>query len=336
MLAPETLPLFALGFGEFGHKADLSPALSFKILLNPDLSIEETNIVPSKIRVTRLSYENADALVNARSETTEEAAGILVRLFDLAERNIERRLETGAVLIELPEARLHVHLNSDPSNPGSCENQVIIEPIPPYRSAEMVRECMILAGEGVARWALRNRVPFPFISQEAGDLPHDRLSGLAGAWQLRRSMRPRSISVKPGIHWGLGLDMYTQVTSPLRRYIDLLAHQQIRAFIMGKPLLSEDDILFRLAAADSAASVVVKAERASRAHWTAVYLRDKLDSVWEALVLDCKGNRAALIIPALGLETQVSLPVKAEHNKLVQLHCLSVKIPEGEIIFTGR
>ena len=310
MLAPEALPLFALGFD-----TDTSIALSFKILLDPDLSIIETSIYPSRIQVTRLSYQEADGMAS-ESE-------ILSRLFKMAEQNMERRLDTGAVLIELPEAHFHIQ-----------NNQISIEEIPPYRSADMVRECMVLAGEGAARWALKNRVPFPFISQEAGDLPQNRLPGLAGAWQLRRSMRPRSLSIKPGVHWGLGLDMYSQVSSPLRRYIDLLAHQQIRAFLKNETVLSEEEILFRLSAADAAAFATVKAERASRAHWLAVYLADKKDSLWEAVVLDSKGSRLTVLIPALGLETQVNFQGKAEPNEHINLTCVSVKIPEGEIIFS--
>jgi exoribonuclease-2 len=179
-------------------------------------------------------------------------------------------------------------------------------------------------------------VPFPFISQETGEFLAEQLPGLAGAWQLRRTMRPRSLSVKPAVHWGLGLDYYTQVTSPLRRYTDLLAHQQIWSFIKGEPLLSEDEILMRLATAEAAASVAVKAERLSRSHWTAVFLEDKKDSVWEGIVLDCKGNRGTVIIPALGIETQVNFSAKVKPNETVSLTCLSVKIPEAEILFANN
>jgi len=210
MIAPEALSLFALGI------SGVSPALSFKILIKPDGDIGTTEIFPSLVKVKRLTYEEADALTDGKTGAD------LAALFALAERNVERRLNTGAVIIDLPDAHIHVNLDD------SCEkNRISIKPLPSYRSAEMVRECMLLAGEGAARWALQNQVPFPFISQEAGELPEKRLSGLAGVWQLRRSMRPRNLSPKPGVHWGLGLDQYTQVTSPLRRYTDLLCHQQI-------------------------------------------------------------------------------------------------------------
>ena len=322
MIAPEALSLFALGL------SDVSPALSFKIPIKPDGAIGMTEIFPSLVRVTRLTYEEADALVGGDTGTAADLAA----LFALAERNVERRLNTGAVLIDLPDAHIHVNLDGG-------ENSISITPLPSYRSAEMVRECMLLAGEGAARWALQNHVPFPFISQEAGELPEKRLPGLAGVWQVRRSMRPRSLSSKPGVHWGLGLDQYTQVTSPLRRYTDLLCHQQIRAMLSGSPLLGEEEILLRAAAAEAAAAAASRAERASKAHWMAVYLSEKKQtidsqaSIWEAVILDRKGSRGTVVIPALGLETQVSLRGTEEPNDRIRLKLISAKIPEGEAGF---
>jgi exoribonuclease-2 len=321
MISPGALEFFALGLQEGG----VSPALSFQIVLNnADLSIIETAVMPSLVKVTRLSYEAADRIA------AEDTAGDLARLFALGERNTERRLNGGAVLIDFPE----VHISVKTGENGEGENLVSIEPVGACRSAAMVRECMVLAGEGAARWALRNQTPFPFIAQEAGDLPSVRLPGLAGAWQTRRCMRPRTISTKPAVHWGLGLDQYTQVTSPLRRYTDLLCHQQIRAFLKGGALLSEDEVLLRVSAAEAAALAASRAERASRAHWTAVYLSDKKGSSWEGVVLDLKGNRGVVFIPALGLETQVSLRGNLEPNDTVALVLKSANISEGTAVFT--
>jgi exoribonuclease R len=47
-------------------------------------------------------------------------------------------------------------------------------------------------------------------------------------------LRPATISRSPaGGHATLGLRAYAQVTSPLRRYLDLVAHQQIRTLLGG-------------------------------------------------------------------------------------------------------
>jgi exoribonuclease-2 len=310
MIAEEALSFYALGLGE------TSPALSFKMVLNGDLSVAETDIIPSRVRVTRLSYGEADS---------EKYAPELAGLFALAKANLARRTAAGAVSIELPE--VHISLTGE---------GVSIEPLEAFRSADMVRECMLLAGEEAGRWALRKGLPFPYISQEKGDLPKTPLPGLAGSYQLRRCMRPRSLSVKPGLHAGLGLDLYTQVTSPLRRYTDLLAHQQIRSLLRGGVPLGEDEVLLRIAAADAAASGTVQAERAARSHWTAVYLSDKKGSEWGGIMAEKRGSRSLVLVPALGLETQVPLRGEPEPNDPVVLVLTAVKIPEGEAVFKEK
>ncbi|MDR2738618.1 MAG: RNB domain-containing ribonuclease [Treponema sp.] len=309
MLAEEALPFFALGLS-----ATPSPALTFKLVLAEDGSIRETDIFPSLVRVTRLSYAEADA--------TAGAVPVLAGLFRMAERNLRCRIAAGAVMIDLPETHITVH-----------DETITISLIEPYKSADMVRECMLLAGEGVARWALQQRLFFPFVSQETGDLPTTPLPGMAGSYQLRRCMRPRTLSAKPGPHWGLGLEQYAQVTSPLRRYTDLLAHQQIRACLRGRPPLSEEEVLVALTAGEAAAAAIVQAERTSRAHWTAVYLSDKKDSQWEGIIMEKKGSRSVVMIPSLGLETQIVTKNDTASNDPLTLTLSSVKIPESEVVF---
>ena len=310
MIAEEALPIFALGL------APTSLALTFKMTLNSSGEIENTEIFPSIVKVSRLTYKEAD----------ERADNPMLRdLCLLAERNFNRRCASGAVNIDLPET--HIELN---------QGQITIAPIVPYRSAEMVRECMLLAGEGAGMWAMQRSVPFPYIEQEVAEAPDQILPGMAGSYQLRRCMRPRLLSLKSGRHGGLGLDVYTQVTSPLRRYTDLLAHLQIRAFLRGGAVLPPDETAARLAAGEAAAAAVTQAERASRAHWITVYLSDKKDSLWDAVALEKKGNRWSAMIPALALETQVSLRKEVAPNAPLKLLLKSVNIPKGEAVFVAE
>ncbi|MDR1216093.1 MAG: RNB domain-containing ribonuclease [Treponema sp.] len=305
MLCEDSLSVFALGISE------KSPALTFKMALNKDFSLASTEIFPSWVKVTRLTYESADSLAE------------LEELFTFAENNLRRRTEAGAVNIDLPEVHVMVK-----------ERNITIEPLTAYTSANMVRECMLFAGEATAQWAIDRQLPFPFVAQEAGDFPREILSGMAGSYQIRRCMRPRSISTKPGFHFGLGLSAYTQVTSPLRRYGDLLAHEQIRAFLKGTDVIQEDELFARFVAGDASAVATVRAERASRAHWTAVYLADKKNSLWDGFMMEKRGNKSVIMIPSLGMETQVLLRRGLEPNEQVTLKLSSVKIPESEAVFT--
>ena len=315
MLADEALALFALGFSE------KSPALTFKMTLDEGGEIINTEIFPSIVRVRRITYEDADRETDCADS---EAAAALCALYDLARLICNRRTAQGAVNIDLPDVHITV------------ENETVkIEPVVSCRSALLVKECMIAAGEGAGTWAAGNGLAFPYISQEVeiqGAVP----SGLAGSWQLRRCMRPRILSTKPGRHQGLGLDTYSQVTSPLRRYTDLLAHLQIRAFLRGDAPLSADEVSARLGFSEAAAVASVQAERASDNHWKMVYLSGQKDTVWDAVALEKKGNRWAVIIPSLALETQVPLQKDVAPNENIKLVLKSVNIPKGEAVFVQR
>jgi exoribonuclease-2 len=313
MLAEETLTEFALGLTE------ISPALTFKMTLNANGEIENTEIFPSTVKVKRLTYQEADELTG-----TAEAA-LLENLQLIAERNLKRRTAAGAVSIDLPETRISLD-----------RGQVAIEPVIRYRSSETVRECMLLAGEGAGIWAMQRNVPIPYIEQDMAETPNAILPGMAGSYQLRRCMKPRILSVKPGLHCGLGLDIYTQVTSPLRRYTDLLSHIQIRGFLRNGDLLPADEVAARMFAGEAAALAVTQAERASRSHWTMVYLAGKKDSVWEAVALEKKGARWALVIPAIGLETQAAIRKDIAPNDKLNLILKSVNIPALEAVFIAE
>jgi exoribonuclease-2 len=320
MITAEAFPFYALGL------ADTSPALTFKLRLGARCAVEGVEIFPSIVRVTRLCYREADG--DPR----------IAPLFPLAERSIEKRLDLGAALIEFPEVRVIVR-----------DGKPEVIPQRDYRSAAAVRECMLLAGEAAGRWASARQIAFPYVSQETGELPDVIHEGFAGSYKLRRCMRPRSLSVRPALHWGLGLDIYAQVTSPLRRYTDLLAHQQIRAFLRreggasggmkAEPPMDADTLILRLGAAEKASQAAARAERASLLHWKLVFLSDKIDSEWDAILLERNGPRAVFLLPALGMETVCSVPKGTPDIRLngaARLVLKSVRVPEASASFILR
>jgi len=318
MLATDVIPIFALGLSE------KSFALTFKMTVDNDGMVLDTEIFPSVVKVRRMTYEEADRVMDTEKGADQADASALRALFSLSQKIYKRRIAYGAVNIDLPDVHITV------------ENEKIeVTPIIDYRSSFLVKECMIAAGEGAGNWAAGKGLPFPYISQEV-EIQGKVLGGFAGSMQLRKCMRPRTLSVKPGRHQGLGLDTYTQVTSPLRRYTDLLAHIQIRAFLRGSKTLSSDDVSARLGFSEAGTTAAVHAERASENHWKMVYLSDKKDSVWDAVAVENKGNRWAVIIPQLALETQVFLQRNVSPNDKIKLILKSANIAKGEAVFLNN
>ena len=308
MLCEDCLEDYALGLKE------KSRALSFRILLNSEGGIEECQVMKTIVNVKRLTYQEADKIKDSDE---------LKPLFDIARKNIERRSKSGAVQITMPE--IQIRLEGE-------EKKVVITNHPHTESSEMIREMMLLAGEGAAKFAFRNNIPFPFVSQEAPTIPEDIPEGLAGQFRLRRCMRKRNVGVTPGMHSGLGLALYSQVTSPLRRYSDLIAHQQLRAFIDGKKLMDKDTMLMKISEGDAGAMAAKKAERNTNMHWTLVYLLQNPDWTGEAICVDNTQKLPQFSIPSLALETYIGI-TGISLNEKICVKVLKIDLSELSVEF---
>jgi exoribonuclease-2 len=213
--------------------------------------------------------------------------------------------------------------------------KVVVRPLPRLNSREMVTDCMLMAGEAVARFAEERSLPVPFAGQpapETKDCPAD----LAGRYSFRRQLKPSKLSTQPEPHAGLGLERYTRATSPLRRYSDLLAHQQLRACLAGRPPLEAGELSQRLAVAETAGAGVRRAERLSNQHWKLVYLQQNPDWRGDGVVVEIKDGRAVVLIPELALEARMRLPNGASLNDQKRLVLREVDVPELTVRFRAR
>jgi len=313
MLADNALDHYALGL------SPVSRALSFGITFTDTGAVKDVDIRKTRVAVKRLAYAEASA---RREEPS------LAPLFAIAERNIERRRAAGGVFIDLPE----VHITVTAAE-GSTEKKIAISQIASESAADMVREMMLLAGEAAARYAFKHKIPFQYVSQETPDIPAELPPGLAGEYRKRRSMRSRKVGTIPADHAGLGLGMYSQVTSPLRRYGDLIAHQQLHLHLAGKPLMGTDDMLERIAAGDSASRGCTLAERSSNLHWILVYLGRNPDWTGDAVVVDNNGPAATIIVPELAQESRIRIESDVELNSVIRVRAGNINIPELTLSF---
>ena len=309
MLAESCLEDYALGLKEN------SSALSFKIKLDGDSQIEDCQVLKTRVNVKRLTYKQAQEQKNSPE---------LKPLFDIAEKNRERRLQNGAVTIQMPEVDIWVDKET---------KKVSIAPDEKYESNDMVAECMIIAGEAAARFAFKNQIPFPFVSQESPEFPENIPEGWAGCFAKIKCMRKRSVGITPAPHAGLGLSFYSQVTSPLRRYSDLIAHQQLRAFIGGKKVLAKDEMLERVAAGDAASLAAKKASRLSESHWKLVYLLQNPEKTYQAFCIDRRGDNGLFLIPDLSMQTSIKVGDEMQLNQEVCLKMDRVDIPNQNVQF---
>ena len=299
MLPPETTARLGLGL------AETSPALSFAVNVIDGVATG-IEIHPSLVRVQRLSYAEADAALD-----TELLAG----LNHMAQELQGERWAQGAMMIEWPEARIR-----------AARGVVTVTPVEPTQSRELVSEAMLAAGAAIAEYAVRHQIPIPFSTQ-APPAETPEVEGLAGMFELRKSLQRSLIRTSPAPHAGLGLEHYTQATSPLRRYVDLLVHQQLRAHLRGEILLTMDQVMERVATADTAAASARQAERLSNRHWTLVHLAEQPGWSGTGIVIERRDRRAAIIIPELALETSMTLPADIPLNAEITVALAGIDLP---------
>ncbi|MBB5236092.1 ribonuclease R family protein [Deinococcus budaensis] len=269
--------------------ADTSPALSISLDLDPDGNADAVDVQLTTVRVTRLSYLEAQQRLEAGEEP-------FVTLARLARASRELREAEGALSIDLPEVR--VKAGADGAS---------VTPLPKPEMRFVVQECMTLAGWAAAIYADDHSLPLPFATQDA---PTREVRGesLGAQWARRKTLARTRFQPAPGPHHGMGLDLYAQATSPMRRYLDLVVHQQLRAHLTGTPLLPGKEVAARVAQAVMNADATRQAERLSRRHHTLRFVAAQPEREWDAVVVDRRGPGATLLIPDLAFDLPLSTP----------------------------
>ena len=284
----------------------VSPALSFALRCDERGELMAIEVHRTLIRAQRLTYEEVD-------ERLGEAPFAALRA--LTDRFRARRVAAGATSLDLPEVSVRVR-----------DGRVKIRPLPRLASRELVADAMLMAGEGVARFCLERAIPIAFATQpppEGAETPRD----LAAMFARRRAFKPTRLVGAPDLHAGLGLPLYTRATSPLRRYSDLLVHQQIRSWLRGQPTLTQGQVTERIGEAEAAAAVVRRAERLSNLHWKLVYLKDHPDWQGQATIVGKEDRKGVALVPALALETRLRLRDEPELNQGLRVAVREVDIP---------
>lgn len=279
-------------------EGQICPALSFGVILDEIGSIQEYTIHASLIKPTyRLTYEDVNEMLELGIQGESEIEAIA----KWAQRRGRLRQSQGSITIHMPEAVIKV-CNDD---------EIAIDVLEDSRSRLLVAEMMILAGEVGGRYGQTHQIPLPFRGQPQPELPPDEELALLPPGPVRfcamRRCMPRSeMSITPVRHAGLGLETYSQVTSPIRRYSDLLAHFQIKAHLRGEPLpFSAQTLQETMQSVISTAQEATLVERQTNRYWGLEYLRRHSQKSWQALVLRWireHDNLGLILLEELGLE----------------------------------
>jgi exoribonuclease-2 len=272
-------------------------ALSFGVVLDSTGAIQDYRIHPSLIKATyRLTYDDVDEML----ELGVTAESELETIAQWAKRRQEWRQSQGAISIHMPESSIKV-----------SDDEIIIQVLNDSPARQLVAEMMILAGEVAARYGQTHNLPLPFRYQPQPELPPEEEllllpAGPVRACAIRRCMPRSEIGITPARHASLGLDTYTQVTSPIRRYSDLLAHFQIKAHLRGEPLpFSVEEMKELTMSISTTVQEATLVERQTNKYWGLEFLRRNADEIWQALMLRWlreHENLGLILLEDLGIE----------------------------------
>ena len=312
MLPPELSSACSLGGSE------ISNAISIGLKLDRS-EITDIEIYLSEIKVTNMSYEDADKVINEHE--------ILSKLNNIAISHKAFRNDNGAIKLNLPNVDVKVK-----------DEKVFIRPQEDSNSRDLVAEMMVIAGRTIAQFAIENNISMPYLTQETGNFSKDVIDNIqnltiAKAFEASRGFKRSKITVKPSVHSGLGLSAYTRATSPMRRYLDLLVQQQLVRFVSKLPTLDDNAVKERIKAMNSSMPKVNKAIRQSIDHFKCLYLKQNNTWEGEGVVVEVNGEKALINIPSLAMMTQIKFKSNVTIEDSVKLKVSSINLFERLVNF---
>jgi len=312
MLPPELSRACSLG------GSGSSNAISIGLRLDGS-EISDIEIHLSEIKVTNMSYEHADKVINENE--------VLSKLNDIAISHKAFRDDNGAIKLNLPNVDVKVK-----------DQKVFISPQEDSNSRGLVAEMMVIAGRTIAQFAIENSISMPYLTQETGSFSKEVIENIqnltiAKAFEASRGFKRSKITVKPSEHSGLGLSAYARVTSPMRRYLDLLVQQQLVRFLNKLPTLDDKAIKERIKSINSSLPKVSKASRQSIEHFKCLYLKQNNNWVGEGIIVEVNGEKALINIPSLAMMTQIKFKAKINIEDKVKLKVSSINLFELSVNF---
>jgi len=240
----------------------------------------------------RYPYSQSDKQINSDKN--------LSYLFQLAQHLRKKRIKAGALFLPIPELIIGV----DEQKAIRVSKRERENP-----SETIISELMILTNWLCARFLQEKGVPLIYRNQSE---PRAMVEG-AGTdnlflnYKQRQLLNRVNLSTTPGNHSSLGLKPYSTFTSPIRRYLDLIAQRQLQSTLIEyrKPL-SEEELKQLIIDIEINHTKCTLVREQRHRYWLIKYLEGKIGETLAALVLNHSLNRCELLLTDYLLE--VSIP----------------------------
>ena len=195
----------------------VSKTISASIELDDNGSIINYEIVEAIVKPKyQLTYEDVNDIFEI--EPKEELD--LIELRNLLMKSISFRKKKGAVNFDTPTSKLKID-----------KGNVILTRVDKTIAHIIVSEAMILMGYVTSLYLFNNNLVAAYRTQKINCNHNEILERYKDSdikyILLKQYIGKSYLTTKPNTHECLGLNMYVQCTSPLRRYLDLIIQRQV-------------------------------------------------------------------------------------------------------------
>lgn len=279
------------------------PAFCVQAAVDSEGNVGECRFFAARARLAaNLAYPDAQAVLDGAADAANPAAPHAEQLrlsLAVARARQGARLAAGAVVMDRPEPQLALE------GEGWDTTVRLFCPEPAADAQMLVAEFMILASAALADWGAANHVPLLHRTQDVA-VPRE----YAGVWtapedmaRILRALIPSSLEVTPRPHAALALPRYAPVTSPLRRYPDLVNEAQaLHMLAEGTPRWDAEALHALLEQVSPALEGASQVQRFRPRYWKLLHFRQQGDKVWWPAVITEENEAFATVnLPEQGL-----------------------------------
>ena len=292
----------------------ISETISAAIEFNDDGSINNYEIIEAIIKPKyQLTYEDANEILEL--EPKEEIE--LVEIKKLLEKSIEFRKKQGAIIFESPSCNIKLY-----------NKNVLIDKLEKKVSQIIVAEAMILMGYVTSLFINKYNLAAAFRIQKINCDPSEILNRYKESEIkyiiLKQYMGKSYITTKSGNHESLGLKIYVQCTSPLRRYLDLIIQRQVYNKINNYELLSINSISEIIDYSKSRQKENNNIYKSDKIKYLTLFFKNENKPFYKIIFvkwINHKRNIALVFFPDYSLEILITLFVSIEiySNKIYKV-----------------
>ena len=264
----------------------ISETISASIIFNENGSINKYEIVEAKIKPKyQLIYEDAEEIIELAPKEEIE----IIEIKSLLLKSIKYRESQGAIIFDTPGYKINIINDKvEINNVQKCISQIIVS------------ELMILMGYVTSLYLFENNIATPYRTHKINCNSKEILDRYKDSEIkysiLKQYMGKSYITTKANKHESLGLSKYTQCTSPLRRYLDLVVQRQVFNNINNIEPLNQNKI-----------NELIEFTKAKQSENNNIYKNDKLNYLNIFFANDNKTSHKIIFIKWINNKKSIAL-----------------------------